>query len=97
MPEEDKRKQKNTKNFDIKICLKKINKSIESTRKNKCRKNQFKNILRQLKENDELKVLKCMWKQISSRDDAESFSAAEVYTDDDVDSEVDKLIKIEFR
>ena len=77
--------------------MKKINKSIESTRKNKCRKNQFKNILRQLKENDELKVLKCMWKQISSRDDAESFSDAEVYTDDDVDSEVDKLIKIEFR
>ena len=38
-----------------------------------------------------------MWKQISSRDDAESFSDAEVYTDDDVDSEVDKVIKTEFR
>ena len=52
-------------------------------------------MLRQLKENDELRSVEMYLVTNFIKDEVESFSDAEVYTDDNDDSEEDKVI--EFR
>ena len=61
------------------------------------RKNQYNNLLKKLKENDELKSVEVNLVTNFIKDKVESSSDAEVYTDDDYDyddddSEEDRII-----
>ena len=62
------------------------------------RKNQYNNLLKKLKENDELKSVEVNLVTNFIKDKVESSSVAEVYTDDDYDyddddSEEDRTIE----